>query len=155
MLIFEGQFYNSNFSNKINAPTFIYNIAYGKSPSVPLRGQTSHNKKNVLGIPIDTEIPTKPIMDLNKLKQIEMRSSCQGEDSKRPAFIIFRPINQDEEYIKLLINKLNKYTDISAGYDKGNMGKFRIGITNKNMYPGQSGYEDWWKTLPIKIKKSL
>jgi hypothetical protein len=146
------------YPNKVNAPTFIYWIAYGKYPRQPLMGKTSnHSKYQLNGIYIDKEIPKNIMEELNKIEEIEMRSSCQGETSLRPAFIIFRPKVQNIVYVKKLVKALNSYPDIRCGYDSGNMNKIRIGVTNPGIFYGinHSIYLDWWNTLPGKIRDCL
>lgn len=143
---------------KINAPTFMYKILYGKYPSPPLYGRgAAHKQKLVKGIPIDYDIPTTIINRLNKIEGIELRSSCQGSDELRPTFLIFRSLVQEEDYVKKIVKNLNKFKDTKAGYDIGLGGKYRIGVTTKLWYSPENKkkYIQWWVALPIKISKSL
>ncbi len=51
---------------------------------------------------------------------------------------------------------MNKFNDIKCGYDVGNMGEFRIGITTQLFYlENPDKFIKWWIELPNKIKKSL
>lgn len=142
--------------SNMNAPEFAYYTLYNKKPKPgQIRGRTgSHYKKKINGIEIDKRIPSKTIKELFKIKEIEMRSSCQGENEERPSYIIFRPINQDEKYVKKLVNNLNKQKEIKSNYDIGRQGKYRICVTWKT-WSEKEGNEKWWKELPNKIKNSL
>jgi len=145
-------------SFKINAPTFIYKILYGKYPSPPLFGRgAAHREKIIDGVGIDYNIPTSIIKKLNNINGIELRSSCEGTDELRPTFLIFRPLTQDEKYVKKIVKNLNKFEDISAGYDIGLGGKYRIGVTTKLWFSKENKkrFIQWWVSLPIKISKSL
>lgn len=146
----------SSRQRKVNAPTFIYQIAYGKPPSSLIYGHVNHPSKMINNIPIDKGIPDTAIKQLNSIPEIEMRSSCQGESKDRPAFIVFR-LNNDIDPQKL-VSILNKNKDFKAGYDTGNHGKIRIGITNPNIYynmDNKSSYQEWWGILPMKLKMAL
>jgi hypothetical protein len=143
---------------KINAPSFIYKIVYGKDPDPWIRGrETNHPTKLYNGINIDQQIPTKALNQLNKIKDIEIRSSCQGENNRHLTFLIFRPKNQNEQYVKNLVSKLNNQENIIAGYDKGNDNHFRIGVTTKLYYSDSNRKEflEWWVSLPKKIKECI
>lgn len=149
--IFEQQ--NSR-TRGMNAPEFAYYTLYGKKPD-RIRGRTDeHAKKKISGIEIDRDIPSKTIKELFKIKEIEMRSSCQGSSEIRPSFIIFRPKNQDEKYVKKLVKNLNKQNEIKSQYDLGQQGKYRICVTWKT-WAGKDGNEEWWLSLPDKIRKSV
>lgn len=140
-----------------NAPEFAYYTLYDKKPKPGmLRGRTgNHPKKMINGVEIDKEIPTKAIKELNKIDEIETRSSCQGESDIRPSFIIFRPINQDEKFVKKFIKNLNKQKNIKAKYDIGRKEqKYRICVTWMT-WAGKDNNKEWWLNLPKKIKNSL
>ena len=140
--------------NKINAPTFAFKTLYDKMPPQQIRGREEHQKQNIKDIPIDKEIPKKAIKELVKIQEIESRSSCQGESELKPTFLIFRTINQDQNYVDKLVNNLNKQKNVKVGYDIGMGGKFRICVTWK-IWAGQKGFEEWWKNLPNKINSAL
>lgn len=143
-------------SNKKNAPTFIYEILYNKEPDRFMGGRDiSHDTKRINGIDIDKNIPTDVMKELMNIKEIEMRSSCEGQDGDHPAFIIFRPENQDEEYIKTLVHNLNKENSLKAGYEKGNKGFYRVGVTWYTWYDGKLDNKNWWKNLPKKLKENI
>lgn len=143
---------------KVNAPSFIYKIVYGQDPNPWIRGhETNHPTKLYNGIQIDQQIPTKALNQLNKIKEIVVRASCQGEDDRHLTFLIFRPVNQDEQYVKNLVSKLNNQKNIIAGYDNGNNNQFRIGVTSKLYYSEDNRKEflKWWLSLSKKIKECI
>lgn len=144
------------FTQHENAPTFIYKIAHDKNPDTFISGRINHPKKYINGIDIDKYIPTNSIKKLNNIPEIEMRSSCQGESSDRPAFIIFRLVDKNIN-LNRFIKNLNTFEDIKVGHGVGNGGFVRIGITNPDVYYGidLNIYNKWWNELPIKIIKSL
>jgi hypothetical protein len=145
------------FEQRINAPMFIYSILYDK-PAPFIRGrECNHSSYVINNINIDKAIPKDAIFQLFKIKEIELTSSCQGSSDIHPTFLIFRPINQDKNYVLKIVNNLNKYPDIKAGYDIGNGNKYRIGITNSLYYSKEKEKEfnTWWKELFNKIKRSL
>jgi hypothetical protein len=43
----------------------------------------------------------------NNIKNIEIRSTCSGHNKDRVTYIIFRTNNQDEDFIKHVVAKLN------------------------------------------------
>lgn len=139
---------------KMNAPTFAFYTLYGKMPPQPIRGRKEHSKQNIDNIPIDSAIPKKAIKEIMKIEEIEPRSSCQGESELRPTFLIFRTTNQDEKYVKKLVDNLEKQDKIKSNYNIGMGRMFRICITWK-IWAGEEGFEEWWNNLPNKIKKAL
>lgn len=154
-----GRRYIDGGRNTYNAPQFIYSILYGKKPPMSMGGRdVSHITRNVNNIPIDEQIPDLAVKELGKIKEIETRSSCQGQDKDHPTFLIIRfkekqPVNIVEDFV----NKLNKNKDIKAGYGVGGQGFYRIGITTGLYYTeeNQDQFEKWWLELPNKIRKAL
>lgn len=143
---------------KINAPTFIYKILYGRLPQPEISGhEASHPQKNVGGVYIDKAIPTKAFLQIQDIPEIVTSASCQGEDERKPTFLIFRPKNQDEEYVKAFVKNLNKQKNIKAGYDLGNGREYRIGVTTNLAYSKSTAraFTKWWNDLPLKVKASI
>jgi hypothetical protein len=139
---------------KINAPTFIYKILYNKLPTFFIIGRVNHKTKIINNILIDKNIPTNVIKDLMNIPEIEMRSSCEGNDKNRPSYIIFRSINQEKDFVNSLENNLNQQKNIKAKAEIGNNNFYRIGVTYFTWY-GKTGNNKWWKMLPMKIKSSI
>jgi len=157
-LEFVNKLLEANMRYKINAPTFIYKILYGKDPDSYISGRSGAHqqyywKNNVY---IDKHIKRNYIELIDSIEGVELRASCEGSDENHPTFIIFRPLNQDEKYVKNLVNKLNKFNDIKSGYDRGMEGQFRIGVTTDLWYDKDPElFDKWWKELSGKIKRSL
>lgn len=147
---------NEDTSRNLNAPEFAYYTLYDEYPPPRmLRGRThDHPSKMVNNVEIDKGIPTKAINELMKIKEIEMRSSCQGESENRPSFIIFRPNKQNKSYVEKLIKNLNKKDQIKAKYDIGKAGQYRVCVTWHTWY-GAKNNQEWWNALPKKIKTSV
>lgn len=146
------------FEQRVNAPQFIYKILYNDDPPF-MRGRTDeHSKVYYNDIPIDSDIPLDAVKKLNNIKGITITSSCEGSNEKKPTFVIFRSNNQNKDYVKKIVNNLNNYQDIKAGFDIGNAGMYRIGVTHPNgLYYSKDKklFEKWWKELPKKIQESL
>ena len=142
---------------KVNAPNFIYWIMYGKYPKPPLYGRgAAHPEKLIRGIGIDKNIPTRAITKIMDIPGVETRSSCEGESKIKPTFTIIRLSKKDEKGVQNFVAKMNKFSDIECGYDIGNEGKPRIGITTL-LWPKKDIklFTSWWNSLPNKIVECL
>lgn len=135
-----------------NAPQFAYKILYNKiNATLTGRLYSSSKKKidiNNNTIYIDEHLKDDWIHRINNIKSIEIRSTCEGHDSKHITHIIFRPHNQELEYIEDKVNKLNKLPSTKSKYDIGNGGMYRIGIVTRNWYrpnADNSKWEEWWE----------
>lgn len=148
---------SSRAPGKINAPTFAYKCFYDKDPEPPISGrESSHKQKIYNGIGIDIHIPDKVLDDLNVIKQIELRSSCEGDSPRHLTFLIFRPSNRNKQTAAKMVAKLNKFKDIKACWDTGNEGVARIVITTNIWYKKNPRlFNMWWLGLPEKIKQSI
>jgi len=145
-----------SFEQKINAPTLAFKTLYGKYPAEYLRGREfSHKTYTFKGIQIDSNIPRLAFKKLLNIKDIETRSSCEGQDERHPTFLIFRlKRKHDKNQIKEIVKKLNKYSDIRASYDIGAGGMYRICVTS-NLWFGKDNFKSWWLKLPNRIQKSI
>lgn len=142
---------------KVNAPEFIYQIIYGELPSGGLRGRgAEHPERIINGVGIDKAIPTKPIKMLNRIDEIEVRSSCQGQDESRPTFLIIRLPESGESKIEQFCENMSSFPNTFCDYDVGNEGQYRIGIAAL-LWPekDKAQFKEWWYQLPTKIEKSL
>jgi hypothetical protein len=138
---------------KINAPSFIYNILHGTNKHISGHS-ANHDTIDINGIMIDKNIPKEAILKLNQISEIEPRSSCEGTDADRPTFFIFRLKIRTNP--KIIVDKLNKYPNITAGWDIGNGGKARIGVTTNLWYDKDpEKFKKWWLKLPNIIQKSV
>ncbi len=143
----------------LNAPEFIYSILHNTNSPPNIKGRTiSHPEKIINSISIDKAIPNKAFKDLQLIKQIETRSSCQGSDSIiKPTFLIFRfKEDKPESYIKSFCEKL-KDINYLVGYNLGSEDKYRIGVTSALFYSSdnQAIFDQWWLDLPNRIRKII
>lgn len=140
---------------KINAPSFIYGILHNTPPK-NIQGRIFHPQKKFRDIYVDEKIPIRSLELLNNIVGITVRSSCQGENEERPTYLIFRTLNQEKNYIKNIVINLNKNENIKAGFDIGNGNLYRIGVTTFLWYEKDpKEFNNWWNSLPKKIKESL
>jgi hypothetical protein len=142
--------------NKKNAPSFIYEILHGKPKFIP--GRTVAHKEIIWNnIPIDAHIPTSVLDKLNRMEEIELRSSCEGSGPETPAFLIFRLRSSEQvKKVENLVIALNSFEDIACGFDRGNMGFFRIGVTTSLWYEkNPDEFTRWWMALPMKLAIAL
>lgn len=138
-----------------NAPTFIYSLLHPEEDKF-IRGRLEEKGKikEYQGIEIDEAIPEEAFDRLFAIDAIEPRSSCQGHNKDRPTFFIFRPDDDRfEQNIDAFTQCLNQYEDIICGYDVGNAGRFRIGVTSGYFYTPeeQEKFTRWWNLLPERI----
>ncbi len=138
--------------NKKNAPSFIYEILHGKTKFIPGRTM-EHQEKIWNGIPIDIHIPTDALDKLNRMEEIELRSSCEGSGPEKPTYLIFRLREpKDTKKAKNFVIAMNSFEDIKCGFDTGNMGFLRIGVTTSLWYEkNPEKFNQWWMALPLKF----
>jgi len=150
---FEKGFGRGGFrEGRINAPTMAYKTVYGKYPEEFLRGRTEYPKKEWKGLLVDEHLKEDWLEELNSL-DVEIRSTEEGKDKTRVAFVIFRmPKNKDKLY-KELEKNLKKEKDLCVSSDIGTGGRPRICVAKDIKY-GDKGWEEWWSSLPEKIKKA-
>lgn len=136
-----------------NAPSFIYEILYGKQKFLPGRTET-HVQKNWKGILIDEHIPVESLNGLNQIPEIELRASCEGSGPERPTFLIIRfPSADDLVRIDNFVTAMNAFEDVKCGAGEGNMGRVRVGLTALLWYEdNRPEFEKWWLDLPTKIR---
>ena len=142
--------------NKKNAPSFIYEILHEKTKFIPARTVT-HQEKIWNGIGIDAHIPTDALDKLNRMEEIELRSSCEGSGPEQPTFLIFRlRTPKDIKKAENFVIALNYFEDIKCGFDTGNMGLLRIGVTTSLWYEkNPEKFNQWWMALPVKFAIAL
>ncbi|WP_319548965.1 hypothetical protein [Desulfogranum marinum] len=143
-------------SRKKNAPSFIYEILHGKEKFLFGKG-TPHRQKDWGGIPVDANIPTAALNEINSIQEIEIRSSCEGVDIWKPTFLIFRfRTAWDQEKIDAFVAGMNAFPDISCGAGIGNGGMYRVGITTALWYQKDRNlFTQWWLELPQKMQTVL
>ncbi len=139
-----------------NAPSFIYEILYGRQRFLAGRSD-GHAGKLWRGIRVDAHIPTAALDALAAIGRLELRSSCEGSGPDRPTFLILRfngPENQAT--LQAFVAGMNSFDDIACGADRGAMGRMRVGITTAIWYRRDpAAFERWWHDLPLKIQVVL
>lgn len=143
-------------SGMINAPSLAYKCVYGKLPTAPLRGRYSGSpQQRYKDMFVDQALDAKILDTLNSIEGIEIRSVCAGHNSDKITYIIFRPYNQDLDYIEKITNQLNS-GNTKAIHDVGNGGMYRICVATRNWYREDSNnnnWKQWWNSIATRIKK--
>lgn len=143
---------NGSGATKKNAPSFIYEILYGK-PKYFSGRSADHKQKLWQGQSVDAHIPENGLDALDRIKEIELRSSCEGSDPEHPTFLIFRfKASPSVEEINQFVAVMNNIQGIHCGAEVGNMGFYRVGVTTSLWYEKDAnGFLKWWEELPLKI----
>ena len=138
---------------KINAPTMAYLTVYGTYPDTPLRGRTNSPKKMWHGIDVDVDLEDEWLERLNSLP-VEIKSTDQGKDETRVAFVIFRMPEGKDALCDEVTSRLKQESDVHVRCDIGNGGRPRICVANTT-WKGKRGWKTWWQTLPDKIEHAV
>lgn len=145
-------------SDRKPSPVAAFELVYGKKPPSNMRGMYpgKSEHKNWNGISIDSHIEDKWLNDLNKIKQIEMRASCEGHEKQWVTFIAFRVMPNKDKDIKYLdnIKSILNQGVIKCGYEIGQQGRPRFIVTAKLWY-GQPGWEKFWSTLATRVQQAV
>lgn len=144
--------------NRKPAPVAAYELIYGKRAPAGMRGRYpgNYDEKKWKGMFVDVHLKDKWLNDLNNIKEIEMRSSCEGHDKNWVTFIGFR-ITTNKESSKKYLEKVKK--NLNKGitkcmYEIGQQGRPRFIVAAKLWY-GQPGWEKWWSTLASRVKQAV
>lgn len=141
--------------NMMSAPIFAYYTLYGKKPKVALLGGfEKHLSKTINDILINKGIPTEAIKELISIKGIKYEMSSQGTNESYPTFFIFKLSKSSEFAAKKMVDNLNQMENIKSSYNINNDNKYRICITYNTWFK-ESDFDEWWLSLPVKIKNSL
>jgi len=142
---------------KINSPTFAYLTVWKKMPDKFLRGRTDEPKKDWHGLQVDKALKDSWLDKLNNIKGIEVRSSDAGKSAERPAFIVIRfSDKQNDNKAKVLVDKLSKEDGIYCKTDIGMEGRPRICVAGKVWQSkDKKEWESWWDSLAGKIEKCI
>ncbi|MFP4118558.1 MAG: hypothetical protein ACLFTH_00725, partial [Candidatus Woesearchaeota archaeon] len=125
---------------------------YGKYPEERLRGRTSNPKKMWRGHDVDANLKETWLERLNDLP-VDVRSTDEGKDETRVAFVIFR-LPEDKEHLRdKLIENLNREDALYVHSDIGQGGRPRICVAYPT-WKGKDGWKEWWETLPEKIGRA-
>ena len=143
----------SDIELKKNAPSFIYEILYGKPEYI--RGRTAEHRQKIWnGFSVDEHIPTQALDELSRIDEIELRSSCEGSGPENPTYLIFRfRDQQNPEETENFVKGMNEIENIKCGAGIGNMGFYRIGVTTPLWYEkDEENFVKWWLGLATKIQ---
>ena len=125
-----------------------------KAKEAGMGRRSGHPQKLWKGIPVDSHIPTKVLDKINAIPGVNTRSSCEGHDSSRGAYLIFRLDPDKDEKAWDVSKKLREQGVYSlADYGQGE-GRPRI-VAAAGMRYGQKGWESWWNGLPGKISTAV
>jgi len=144
--------------DRVPSPVAAHEVVYGKKAPSNMRGmypgQTEHKTWN--GISIDAHLKDEWLDDLNKIKQIELRASCEGHDKQWISFIAFRVMpNKDNDTVYL--DKIKKYlnqANTKCTYNIGQQGRPRFIVASKTWY-GDKNWKPWWSTLAVRVKYAV
>jgi len=104
---------------------------------------------------IDENLKTEWFDELDKIKEIKVRASCQGHNTERVSYIVFRfSDKKNDNKAKELVKILNEQDGIYSKSDIGTEGRNRICAAGKTWY-SQNSWKQWWSTLAEKIKESI
>ena len=149
------------FTTDGNAPTVAYETAYGKkAPFLTGRYFGDHESRLWRGISVDEHLQNKWLNDLSDIKDIEMRSSCEGHTPERVTFIIFRLTDSkkstDKKYLDTLIKNLEKSDKLTkASWSTGRGEKRTRIVVTAILWYGQPGWKEWWNSLAKRVKRCL
>ena len=91
-----------------NAPCAAYETVYEKKCPHKRGMHPDHKKRNWNGMEVDINLKDKWLRDLNNIKGIEIRSSCEGHDKDWVAFVIFRFLEPKLEKNKKLVDRISQ-----------------------------------------------
>ena len=127
-----------------------YKTVYGEYPEEPIKGRTNSPKRSWRGIDVDENLRDEWLSELNSL-DVEIKSTEEGKSKERVAFVIFRmPEDKDDFYEKVEEN-LKQEDDLYVSSDFGLENRPRICVA-KDIKVGEAGWEEWWSSLPEKIR---
>lgn len=141
------------------SPSFAYELVYKKPvPGAWRSGRYPGNYETKMwnGISVDKNLEDKWLNELNKIKSIEMRGSCEGHSKDWVTYIAFRldpKYDKNKSHLNKVVKELNKGKNTFCGWDIGTQGRPRF-VCASNLWYGEDGWEEWWSTLGKKIKKA-
>lgn len=127
-----------------------YYTVYGEYPKQRLRGRTAGDKKIWHGLDVDASLKDEWLEALNELP-VEIRSTDEGKDETRIAFVIFRMPEGKDDLADTMVNNLQHHDGIKAHSDIGSLGRPRICVASR-LWLGEPGWSEWWQSLPEKIR---
>ena len=140
------------------SPVAAYELAYGKRAPGGMRGRYPgvHSERKWNGIIVDFHLKNKWLNDLSRIKEIEIRASCEGHEEDWISFIGFRITTNkesDKNYLEKVKRSLNKGIT-KCNYEIGQQGRPRFIVAAKLWYD-QPGWEQWWNTLASRVQRAV
>lgn len=147
---------------RTNSPTFIYSVLHDvdetSAPFIEGLAMQGKERREIGGIMIDANIPHDAIVELMKIKDVEIRSVSEGSDKDHPTFLIFRikghetPSDGTAEYIDAVVDAIDDGEYFYAGSGAANDGTVRIGVTTELWYEQDPvAFNLWWNILAVRI----
>jgi len=139
---------------RMNSPTFAYKTLYQRMPETFLPGRSGAPQKTWRGVMVDVDMEDSWLEQLNSIPEIEIRSTEQGKSELRPAFVVFRLRNpENDDKAKAVASELNKIEGLVSQSDIGGEGRPRIVVVSRIWK--DLDFERWknfWEKLPGHIK---
>ncbi|MBA7496405.1 hypothetical protein ES702_07013 [subsurface metagenome] len=138
-----------------NSPTFAHIATWGTEPDHWIPGRTGDPEKEwKRGIMIDEHLKPEVFDELEKIKEIEVRSSCEGHSKERVSYIVFRLKPKFDKYAKKVSAALDKLDGVYSKSDIGTENRPRIVCAGRTWF-GQKSWEKWWNELPSKVASAV
>jgi hypothetical protein len=112
------------------------------------------------GMGVDIHLENKWLNDLNKIKNVEIRGSCEGHDKEWVTYISFRvspKYDKNESFLNKVCNNLNKHKFTVSGWDIGTQDRPRFVVASPLYYGCDKQYEweNWWNNIAKRIDKAV
>lgn len=151
-------FSDRNKSRRVPSPVAAYEIMYNKPAPSGMTGQypNDHKTKNWNGMNIDGHLRDKWINELNSIKQIEVRATCEGHNEQWLSYVAFRVLPNKESDSKYL-EKIKKFLNVGitkCDYQLGQQGRPRFIVVGKTWYK-HSAWKLWWSTISKRIQEAV
>lgn len=140
-------------SDVLNAPELAHFVLTNKTERISGR-EANHKSRLINGIEIDLKIPEKEMKTLMSIKNIEMRSSCEGSEKHGPFFIFRFADEKDKNYINSFCDyMMHNDKTIICKFGIGRSGEYRIIVTGNFLKDSvsKSEYDNWWKNSTKKV----
>jgi len=143
------------------SPTIAWEIVYNNKMKEWRGGRYPYQHKTKIwnGMSVDYNLKDKWLNDLNNIKEIEIRGSCEGHDKDWVSYIAFRFKDskyENKDYIENFVKKMKKHPNTFCDWDIGMEKRPRIVCaTNLLFSENKKEWEEWWNSLSDRIKKSL
>jgi hypothetical protein len=148
------------------APTFAWELIHGKEyPGWRSGRAPDAEEKLYKGYYVDKHLKDKWLHDINRIKNVEIRSSCEGHGPPGemkldwPTYVGFRlaSIIETIDKVKRVVKELNRDKNTRAGWDIGMAKRPRI-ICAAPLYYKCAKHNEWvrwWDTLASRINKAV